>query len=211
MLLGGGRVRGWLPGLRTRLPRRRGDEAHLRRQAAPGPTKALGSSPGAAPQPGVCTLSPPLPTPPAQPAPRLPSPGGGQGPPLVLTPARQPGEAPARPSTLRTTARPAWAQRLPASRSRRLCLHRQSRHSGHKPPASSAPRPGHACSGAQPRPTLRAPGPVAPRAPLSTGRSGQGSWGGLPRPPPGALRPRSLTSPAPTGRFLTLVAPGEPP
>lgn len=187
VLLGGGRVRGWLPGLRARLPRRRGDEAHLRRQAAPGPTKALGSSPGAAPQPGGLHA---LPSAPHAPSPTRPTTAVSwrrPGPSTRPDAHTAAGEAPERPSTLRTTARPAWAQRLPPGRSRRLCLHRQSRHSGHKPPASSAPRPGHACSGAQPCPTLRAPGPGAPWAPLSTGRSGQGSWGGLPRPPPGAL------------------------
>lgn len=65
----------------------RGPSEGRRHPARP---KPWGPPPGPPHSRGVCTLSPPLPTPPAQPAPRLPSPGGGQGPPLVLTPTRQP-------------------------------------------------------------------------------------------------------------------------
>lgn len=104
MLLGGGRACGWLPGLRTRLPMGEGGR-HLARP------KPWGPPPGPAPQPGGLHTLTSAPRAPAQPAPRQPSPGGGQGPALVLTPTRQLGEAPAQPSTLRTTARPAWAQR----------------------------------------------------------------------------------------------------
>lgn len=115
------------------------------RQAAPSPRQALGSSHRAAPQPGSAAL-PSAPHAPAQPAPRLPSPGGARAPPLVLTPARQPGEARGRPRSEPQPGRPGPSG-CPQARSGRLCLHLQSRHSGHKPAGHPAPRPGHASSG----------------------------------------------------------------
>ena len=56
---------------------------------------------------------------------------------------------------------------------------------------------------------------VACQTPLSMGFSRQEHWSGFPCPPPGNLpdpgiEPVSLTSPALTGGFFTLVPPGKP-